>query len=205
MLFRKKKSVEKIVPKKTPRKYVAITEETVFSLNTFPKDTRQMLKLLIPAFEEAMKLPPAPDRWLKMLSLLPEEVLLQLNELRETKPKQANHMVVMLSVYARALLYPLDERGVTCAMLDSEVHRASNRIFIYYFPLEYYRRKGYIEPEWAADPFTDWDILRHRYTEAGIAADMELGHFAPAETTKAGDLIEYPATDLSLGNEDESE
>jgi hypothetical protein len=185
-------------PAKTPRKYIAITKETVFSLKTFPKDARQMLELVIPAFDAARELSPAPDRWLVMLKHLPMEALIQLPVLRATKANQANHVVVMLSVYARALLYPLDETSVRCEMLDTDVHKTSNRIYFYYFQLERYRRLGLLEPEWLADPFTDWTQIRVRYMPAGLAAPAELERYAAPEGTIAGEPVDLPCFDLDL-------
>jgi hypothetical protein len=197
MLFRNKHTA-KAVPQKAPRKYVAITKETMYSLTAFAKDSRDVVAAIIPAYDAARTLPLAPDRWLSMLKLLPDDVLWQLHWLRDNKPKQANQVVVMLAVYARTLLEPTDHTGVICTMRDLEVHRACNRIFLYYFPLERLRRAGEVEIDWLPDPCAEWTSVGVRFTEAGLANRAALGHYAPPEDTKPGDRVEFDAVELEL-------
>ena len=196
LLRRKPKAIT--APAKTPRKYVAVTEDTVFSLNTFPKDARHMLDLVIPTFDAIRLSRAAPDRWLEMLRQLPMAVLTQMPILRATKAHQAKHVLVMLCVYVRSLLYPLDDSGVHCEMLDAVVPTISNRIYFYYFQLERYRRLGYLEPEWLADPFTDWEVVRLSYTAAGVNAGQELEHYAAPVGTLPGQIVELPCNELDL-------
>lgn len=180
------------------KKYVAVTAETRFALHTLPRDTRRLLEGIIPAFDDVRMLPASPQRWLEMLARIPDDVLEQLPQLKTTKPQQAGQVVVMLSVYARALLYPTDETGMRCEMLDTDVHQSSNRIYLYYFPMERFRRLGYVDVDWPTDPFVDWPSIRFRYTEAGIAAGAAMEDFAPAETTVAGQIVETTLEALGL-------
>jgi len=184
---------QKIQNRPARTKYIAITEATSFSLQTFPKEAKLMLDRIIPIYEQTRQLPKTDlNRWLHMLHRIPEDVLVDYPNFRESKPKQAAYVTVMLAVYARTLLHATDEDGLRCDMSDDEIHLATNRIYLFYFPAELYRRRGFIEVNMPADPFGVWTELSISYTEKGIEHKSELEFFPPAEDVEAGKPVAVP-------------
>lgn len=174
-------------------RYVAVTSETAFALKTLPNEARLLLERIVPIFDEARRLPVADDRWLWLLERLPEDVLVDIPHLKKVKSKQAGHVVVMLAVYARCLLFPTSEEGLRCEMSDDEIHRASNHIIIFYLPFEQLRRKGYVTGHLPVDPFAEWETVTYAYTEKGLSAPAEeMDIFAPPADAKAGEALTIP-------------
>lgn len=174
-------------------RYVAVTGETSFALKTLPNEARTLLERIVPVFDETRTLPPSDDRWLWLLEHLPDDILVNIPELKKVKSKQAGHVVVMLAVYARCLLYPTSEEGLRCEMTDEEIHRASNHIIIFYMPFERLRREGYVTGQLPADPFAEWDTVSLTYTEKGLNAGTDvMDIFMPPADAKAGEPVVIP-------------
>ncbi len=179
-------------------KYAALTTDTMYLTKTFPREARVMLEKLIPVFDVVREEPFDAPRWLSLLQHIPDEILIDLPLLKLTKSRQAIHVTVMLAVFARVLHYPHDDNDLLCMMSDEEVHKATNRIIIFYLPIEHFRRRGYLEAEIPNDPFAPWTSFTVRYTEAGIAAGKQLDIFAPLDTTEAGQPITISFYDWGL-------
>lgn len=157
-----------------------------------------MLEKLIPAFDLVREEPFDTPRWLSLLHQIPDDILIDLPLLKLTKSRQAIHVTVMLAVFARVLHYPHPENDLLCLMSDEEVHKATNRIIIFYLPIEHFRRLGYLNAEIPSDPFVPWTTFTMRYTEAGLAAGKLLDIFAPLDTTTAGQPVTINFYDWGL-------
>jgi hypothetical protein len=179
-------------------RYIALTEAGRFAMHTLPKDSRALIEKIMPVFAAARALPPDEERWVWLVRHLPLEVLVELPQLKLTKSKQAGHVAVMLTVYARVLLCPTDESGLRCDMSDDEVHTATNRILLFYFTLEEFQRRGYVEAVLPNDPFAPWETSRITYTATGIAAGQELEIYAAPADAVAGQPVERPYQDWDL-------
>lgn len=206
-LFKKgKPQIKFLQPRPRVTKFAAPTGETMSVLITLPKDARVLLEQIIPVFDQAREQPPTADRWLWMLRCLPTEVLETLPQLRQTKSRQAGHVTVMLAVFARCLLHPIDETGLRCEMSDDEVHLGSNRLILFYFPAEALQRRGYLEAEMPADPFSAWTTTRIRYTADGLAHNDDLDPLLPhppvipTDSVAAGKWVELDFNALELAS-----
>jgi len=193
------RAAEKKPPKVQPtKKFAAVTTDTIDTLYKLPREARVLLEAITPYFDQARDLPATPQRWLQMLQLLPATILSSLLELREKKSRQAGYVSVMLCVFARCLLHPKDESGLTCEMTDEDVRLVSNRMVNYYLPFELAQRQGYVTMTWPEDPFSTWEQVTFTYTQAGIDAGDQLADLAPAETTIAGQVIDVPLKNWEL-------
>ncbi len=156
-------------------KYVALTTETMYVIKTFPREARLMLEKLIPVFDVVRAESFDASRWLSLLHKMPEEILTDLPKLKVTKTKQAIHVTVMLAVFARTLHYPRADNALCCDMSDEELHKATNRIIIFYLPIEHFLRQGYLKVDLPHDPFGPWTDCTMRYTTSGLAVRSTTG------------------------------
>ncbi len=179
-------------------KYVALTTETMYLTRTFPKEARVMLEKLIPVFDVIRQQPASESRWLAFLQAIPEDILVDLPLLRAKKSRQAAHVTLMLSVFARSMLYPHPDNALICDMSDEEAHQASNRIIIFYLPIEHYRRLGYLQMEIPGDPFAPWTMFHVRYSKAGIAAGDKLDIFQAPDNAVVGQRVTINFSDWGL-------